>query len=46
VEVDHSRIRVPARYEPFHALVTELGVDVEEALELVVCTDVVAGKDV
>jgi hypothetical protein len=46
VEVDHARVGMPARYEPVDGLVVQWRVDAEQAPELVVRADVVAGKDV
>ena len=46
MEVDHSGVRMPAGDQPLHGVVVERRVDVEEAPELVVRADVVAGEDV
>lgn len=43
--IDHSGVRMPARYELLRAAIVQLGVDVEEAPEFVVRADIVSGRD-
>lgn len=46
MEVDDSRVGVPARQQPPDFLVVERAVDVEEAFKLAACAVVISGKDV